>query len=158
MNKTPWLTNQSLRLVHLLLVSYENTFGEPLLPTQQSFKSKLDKGKACYSMNQPIMAHDNTPDPCLIYANSLALDIWVLCWEEMIGMPSKLTAPKEEQAQRQHALHQATKKHAIQNYQGIRINSKGERFIIRNASIWTIWDEKNKIYGQAATFDSWYKI
>ena len=157
MNKTPWLTNQSLRLVHLLLVSYENTFGEPLLPTQQSFKSKLDKGKACYSMNQPIMAHDNTPDPCLIYANSLALDIWVLCWDEMIGMPSRLTAPIEMLKERKKALNQA-KKYAINNYQGIRVNSEGERFCIKNAKIWTLLDPKDNVYGQAATFSDWTKI
>ncbi len=104
------------------------------------------------------MAHDNSSDPCLNYANSAALQLWNRRWDDMIGMPSRLTTPQEEQKQRKAALAQASKRHAIKNYQGIRINSQGELFIIKNARIWTLFDEKNHPCGQAATFDCWWKI
>ncbi len=73
-------------------------------------------------------------------------------------MPSRLTAPKEEFSKRKYALQQANKNKAISNYHGIRVNRKGELFIIQNACIWTIWDEEGSPCGQAATFDSWKRI
>ena len=109
-------------------------------------------------MPNPVMAHDTSTDPCLNYANAAALQLWSRCWDEMIGMPSRLTAPEKERAKRQDALLEVNSEHAITNYQGIRVNSKGEYFTIKNARIWTIWDENNLIYGQAASFDNWCRI
>ena len=111
-----------------------------------------------FSMSKPVMAHSNAKDPCLNYANSAALQLWSRCLNEMIGIPSRLTAPKDEQKQRKKALEAALSKNGIKNYQGIRINSKGELFMIKNARVWTIWDENKKPCGQGATFDCWWKI
>ena len=158
MSESPWLTKKTLVIVHLLLKSYQKTFNESLLTSPQNFNSELEEGKALFTMPQPVMAHDNTNDPCLNYANASALQLWSRCWKEMIGMPSRLTAPETEQAQRNNALKQADKNHAIKNYQGIRIDSKGKLFMIKNARIWTIWDEQGSIFGQAATFNLWEKI
>ena len=60
-------------------------------------------------------------------------------------MISRLTARAKEQEKRQYALNQVIEKQAIKNYQGKRINSKGELFIIQNAWIWTIWNWENQI-------------
>ena len=109
-------------------------------------------------MQNPVIAHDNEVNPCINYANAAALQLWSRCWTEMIGMPSELTAPKEERKKRNNALLEVSQKHSITNYQGIRINSQGEYFKIKNARIWTIWDEKDLVYGQAATFQDWYRI
>ena len=158
MNNPPWLTNHSLRLVSLLLNSYQTAFGESLITSPNIIQSNQQKGKILFAIPNPVMAHDNATDPRLNYANAAALRLWSRCWGEMIGMPSQLTAPEAERAKRQDALLNVSKKHAITNYQGIRINSKGEYFMIKNARIWTIWDENNLIYGQAATFDTWYRI
>ena len=78
-----------------------------------------------------------------------------MSWHEMIGMPSRLTAPIDEYQKRQSALTQVLKNNAIKGYQGTRINSKGERFLINDARIWTIWNEAGLPIGQAATFDTW---
>ncbi len=158
MSKPPWLTKKSLKIIRLLLKSYQIAFHEPLLNPNLTLNSDFERGKALFAMSHPVMAHDNKNDPCLNYANAAALQLWSRCWEEMIGMPSRLTAPETEQEQRKHALKQASKKHAIKNYQGIRMNSKGELFMIKHARIWTIWDEKDSIFGQAATFAVWQQI
>ena len=53
---------------------------------------------------------------------------------------------------------QAMKKDAITGYQGIRIDSHGRKFLITNARIWTIWNEQDIPYGQAATFSKWKRF
>ena len=140
------------------LTSYQNAFGEHLLPFPNSFNSELEAAKAIFSMNNPVMCHDRAKDPYLNYANQAALQIWDRSWNEIIGMPSRLTAPEGAQKTAKYALNQAIKKHACKNYQGIRVISKGELFIIKNARIWTLWDENGNTIGQAPTFDYWSKI
>ena len=76
----------------------------------------------------------------------------------MVGMPSRLTAPANERKKRTTALFQAKQAHAIKNYQGIRMDSKGRRFLIHNARIWTLWDEEGPAFGQAASFTNWSLI
>ena len=142
----------------MILMSYSKSFKESLLNSSENLLRDLDKGKKLFDFKNPVIAHDTRNDPCLNYANSAALMLWGKCWNEMIGMPSRLTAPKESQKERQEALYQASKANAIKNYQGIRVNSQGELFIIKNARIWTILDEANNIVGQAATFNCWWKI
>ncbi len=158
MNNEPWQTEQSLTLVHLLLMSYKNSYGEDLLIPSRNLHSKKEQGARLFKTKNPVLAHDNGKDPCLNYANSAALLLWKKCWNEMIGMPSRLTTPNKEQEQRKKAFTKVTTQYAIKNYQGIRVNSQGELFIIKNARIWTILDEANNVVGQAATFNSWWKL
>ena len=158
-NNSLWLTNQSVRLISLLLNSYEKAFDESLLSSSSNnIKSNRHKAAILFTMPHPVIAHDNAKDPCIKYANAAALHLWSRCWDEMIGMPSRLTAPEKERAKRQEALLNVSEKHVLENYQGVRVNSKGDYFIIKNARIWTIWDEHNMIYGQAATFADWCRI
>ena len=75
---------------------------------------------------------------------------------ELIGMPSRLTAPEREQQERRQALGQARNAEAISGYRGIRISRKGRRFMINNARIWTLWDQEERVIGQAACFRDWW--
>ena len=77
-------------------------------------------------------------------------------WDGLIGMPSRLTAPDSERAERSSALGQAKRLDAVQNYRGIRISRKGRRFMINKARIWTLWDAEERICGQAACFSDWW--
>ena len=155
MIEAPWLTPEIRRLVKLVLTSYQKAYGQPL--------HKCDEVNGCYrltsqelfSMPSVVMAHDNQDEPCLTYANSAALHLWGRRWSDMVGMPSRLTAPIDQHQNRKSALMQAMEKHAIKGYQGIRIDSQGRKFVINNARIWTVWDEKNLSLGQAATFETW---
>ena len=109
-------------------------------------------------MQNPVMAHNQDQDPCLNYVNAAALELWGNYWGEMIGMPSKLTAPEEEREKREHSLKQVNGRTSIENYKGVRVNSSGEYFIIDKARIWSILNEKGEVCGQAATFNAWWKI
>ena len=152
------LTNKSLKIVVILIRSYYQSFGSQLIPFSGNFQSQLKLGTILFHLKYPVIAHDSSIEPCIIYANAKALDLWARCWEEMIGMPSKLTAPKEEHLARKSALDTVKKNNPIKNYQGIRINSEGEKFIIRNAHIWSLQDDQGIRCGQAATFDDWCKV
>ncbi len=144
--------------MNILLTSHYQAFGRPLLQVPELDNSHRLKSQELFAAWFPVMSHDNKQEPCLNYANSAALNLWDRCWSEMIGMPSKLTAPKNQQAERKAVLSQAIKKDGIKGYQGIRINSKGRRFVINNARIWTLWDEAGLACGQAATFCNWWYI
>ena len=94
--------------------------------------------------------------PQLSYANAAALQLWDSHWDGLIGMPSRLTAPDSERAERSSALGQAKRLDAVQNYRGIRISRKGRRFMINKARIWTLWDAEERVCGQAACFSDWW--
>ncbi len=157
-NKSPWLTNQTLKLVELILTSHTIAFQESLLQSIAISTPTRDKGGALFTSKNPVLAHNNAKDPCINYANKAALQLWGRQWDEMIGMPSKLTAPRKERANRLTLLNQAKIHQGISNYQGVRINKKGQLFMIKNARIWTIWNGNGIACGQAATFDTWWKI
>ena len=105
-----------------------------------------------------MLAHSTGNDPSLSYANAAALQLWETRWDELIGIPSRLTAPDSERAERSSALGQAKRLDAVQNYRGIRISCQGRRFMINNAKIWTLWDADERVCGQAACFSDWWRI
>ena len=156
--ETPWLNPETLRLVNLILSSHIKAFEESLISNKILTNSNKGKATEIFTLESPVIAHDNRGDPCLIYANQTALQLWGRSWHEMIGMPSRLTAPESERKKRKDALNEATKQNALKDYQGIRINSKGELVIIKKARIWTLWNEERQSFGQAATFNNWWKI
>jgi hypothetical protein len=43
----------------------------------------------------------------------------------------------------------------IDDYSGIRISKTGQRFWIRNATVWNLIDMNGVRVGQAARFDHW---
>ena len=133
-------------------------FEYPLLSCQKGNDSHRLESQELFAASIAVMAHGVNGDPLLTYANSAALQLWCRQWDEMVGMPSRLTAPSTERKKRATALNSAIQSNAIKGYQGIRINSKGQLFMISNARIWTLWDENETVYGQAAAFSSWWLI
>jgi hypothetical protein len=73
-----------------------------------------------------------------------------------VGLPSRLTAEAQERPGRARMLASAREQHAIRGYSGIRIDSRGRRFQIRNARLWTLWDSSGNPCGQAAAFSDWW--
>jgi hypothetical protein len=41
------------------------------------------------------------------------------------------------------------------DYRGIRVSSSGKRFRIEEAVIWNIVNREDRLFGQAAAFQSW---
>jgi len=100
----------SLRVIHLILSSYQKTYDENLLGYPLDLHPHVQNTKNLFTLQKVVIAHNFEKDPCLNYANAVALQLWGRHWEEMIGMPSRLTAPKEELKQRQYVLKEVTKK------------------------------------------------
>lgn len=158
MADTPWLTPERLGLTALLLESHRRAFGRPLLAADRPGGSRRLAAQELFAGGEVVLAHDGGRDPKLIYANSAALRLWRRPWGEMVGMPSRLTAEADARAAREQLLASARRLEAVRGYTGVRIDSKGRRFLIRNARLWTLWDGEGRGCGQAAAFSSWWWI
>ncbi|KZR73482.1 MEKHLA domain-containing protein [Prochlorococcus marinus] len=156
MAEAPWLSSEKQELVNLLLISHQQAFSYPLLACERRQPSQRLASQELFASRQPVLAHSDGHDPNLSYANAAALQLWGRRWAEMVGMPSRLTAPTSEQDARANALDKALQQDAIKDYQGIRINHEGRRFLIKNARIWTLWNQEGLRIGQAAAIGSWY--
>ena len=151
-----WLTMDKQGLAGLLLQSHQRAFDRPLIASAQPNRSKRLICQELFACGFPVLAHGTESDPRLSYANAAALQLWETSWHELIGLPSRLTAPETERADRSIALGQAKRLDAVQNYQGIRISRKGQPFMLNNARIWTLWDAEERVCGQAACFSDWW--
>ena len=144
----PWQTPETQELASRMLLSHQRAFGRPLLTC-------TDQAQELFSSEMAVLAHDNSDDPRLIYANATALRLWERSWDTMIGIPSRYTAEEGAREQRASALHHAEKQDAFEGYSGVRVSKTGQRFMINNARIWTLWDDKGRKCGQAAAFSTW---
>ena len=152
----PWLSDEKRCLVNLLLNSHQRAFGRPLIAAARAGHSVRLTCQELFVCGFPVLAHGTGSDPTLSYANAAALQLWETNWDDLIGIPSRLTAPESERSERRHALGEAQALHAVTGYAGIRISRKGRRFQINNARIWTLWDAQQQPCGQAASFGSWW--
>ena len=151
-----WLTTEQMGLTALLLQSHQEVFHRSLLPNNGEEPSLRLRCQELFACGFPVLAHTNAADPLLSYANAAALQLWETHWAELIGMPSRLTAPPSERNERHQALGQAKQREAIEGYRGIRISRKGHRFMINTGRIWTLRDDENRPVGQAACFSDWW--
>ena len=106
------------------------------------------------SFQFPILCHSATPfstkDPVFMYANPKALDVFGYSLEEILNMPSHLSAETDQRQERLLMLKEAEEKGYIMNYKGIRIRKDGSKFQIKDALIWNVFDENHLVIGQAA--------
>ena len=153
----PWLTPEVQRIASRIVASHALGFGQPLLARVDP----VHLARELFQLDTVVLAHDGAdpggdPGPRLIYANAAALRLWRRPWGGQIGLPSRLTAEPQERTGRARMLHTALEQHAIRGYCGIRIDSRGRRFQIRNARLWTLRDEAGVPCGQAAAFSEWW--
>ena len=105
-----------------------------------------------------VLSHNTAPDPILTYGNLTALNLFALSWEELIQMPSRLTAEAPNRAERARLLAEVTAHGFIDNYCGVRISRTGQRFLIEQATVWNLSDAEGRLCGQAATFRRWRSV
>ncbi|MGA1304247.1 MAG: MEKHLA domain-containing protein [Cyanobium sp.] len=155
MKEPPWLEPPALEVVALILESHNLAFGHPLIAGTAFHRNLRLAAQEVFAADQAVLAHDDSEDPRLIYANSAAIQLWRRPWAEMIGLPSRLTAEPKEQGARAKALASAKQQDALAGYTGIRVDTEGRRFRIEGARVWSFRDAGGKGRGQAATFSSW---
>lgn len=105
-----------------------------------------------------VLAHDGGADPRFIYANETAQACFEYSADELIGLPSRLSAEAPERAERQRLLDRVSRDGFILDYSGVRIAKSGRRFRIANAIVWQLIDADGTHHGQAATFSEWHDI
>lgn len=153
----PWLTAEAREIARRIVAGHRGAFGAGLLAAVEPERLAQE----LFALDTVVLAHDGAdpsgdPGPRLIYANASALRLWRRPWSQQVGLPSRLTAEPQERASRAQMLHNARAQHALSGYSGIRIDSHGRRFQIRNARLWTLRDASGSPCGQAAAFSDWW--
>jgi hypothetical protein len=159
------MQEEVIRHTQRLLCSFQHWTGLPLLvgnggnrdEGESAIRPEKDwiNAQALFEAPFVVVSHGAEVDPILNYGNRQALQLWRMEWEEFTQTPSRLTAEPMARAERDRLLQQAKAQGFINNYQGVRIDSTGQRFAIHNVILWTVLDERGHCCGQAATFHQW---
>lgn len=137
--------------ISLLNNSYQNLLQRPLIPNE----SEQNLGRAAFFADFALLSHNADQDPLFNYANKTALGLFEFCWEEFIGLPSRLSAEVGNQQAREEALIKVAAHGYMEHYNAVRISKTGKRFQIKDVVIWNIHDEQGAYHGQAAVFKEW---
>ena len=103
----------------------------------------------------PVLAHNTKTDPCFIYANKATQRLFGYGWDEMIGLPSRLSAAEPARDERQRLLDAVARNGYATGYCGIRIAKSGQRFWIEDGVLWQLKNQDGSLRGVAATFANW---
>ena len=102
-----------------------------------------------------VLAHDATADPVFFYANLTAQRLFEMSWQDMVRLPSRLSAEPLAREERARLLRRVATRGYIDDYAGIRVAASGRRFRIANATVWNLLDAAGGSIGQAAAFTDW---
>jgi MEKHLA domain len=144
----PWQQEAIARHSQRLLHSYQHWTGTSLLNVS-GISEKI--AQALFEAPFVLVSHGTEADPIFNYGNRKALQLWELSWEEFTKMPSRQSAEKIVQEERDRLLAEAASK-GFSNYSGVRITSTGKRFQIQDGILWNLIDEQNQRCGQASVF------
>jgi PAS domain-containing protein len=105
-----------------------------------------------------VLAHDTAQVPRFIYANRAAQACFEYSWDEIVGLPSHLSAEPQDRAERQRLLDQVQAHGHAAGYSGVRIAKSGRRFRIEDGVVWQLIDADGVLRGQAASFGRWHDL
>jgi len=143
-------TPPRLPLLDVIVSSYQRLLGEPLEPSMHDPRALarwLDE-----SAPYCLLAHSAEADPRFVYANQAALRCFEYEWDELIGMPSRLSAEAPNRAERDALLTAVARQGYATGYRGLRIAKSGRRFWIEDVTVWNLLDAHGQPCGQAATY------
>lgn len=127
--------------------------GEQLLPRTGDARRDLD---ALMALDAVVLSHDGGDDPHFVFANHAAASLWRMPVEDLVGMPSRLSAAPEHRQSRAGMLADAMRDGVLRGYAGERIAADGTRFMISGATLWTV--EYPAGPGQAVVFRDWMTL
>jgi hypothetical protein len=135
-----------------ILNSFRRWLGKDLLELRGT---PAEDAKRLFQAPFVVVAHNTLPDPVFNYGNQQALQLWELPLENLLGMPSRLTAEPMHRDERARLLERTTRDGYVDDYAGVRISRTGRRFQIEQAIVWNLVDAAGNPAGQAATFSRW---
>ncbi|ABO97999.1 predicted protein, partial [Ostreococcus lucimarinus CCE9901] len=112
-----------------------------------------DAARALFRAPFACASHDG--NDVFNYGNQAALELWEMEWDAFVGMSSKKSADEADeatQAERRALLDRAASDGVIMNYSGVRVSSRGAKFRIEDATVWTMKDGDGNKTGQAVRF------
>ncbi|MGC4092977.1 MAG: MEKHLA domain-containing protein [Polyangiaceae bacterium] len=139
----------------LLLDSHMRVVGRPLAVSDGSAD---ERARALYFAPFVVLSHGTESDPLFNYGNAAAQDLFEFEWDQLIALPSRLSAETQNQAERQRALDLVASRGYVDDYVGIRVSRSGRRFRITGTTVWNVIDREGKHRGQAAAFATWTPI
>ena len=148
----PWLLHDWVFHSQILLDSYRHWVGTDLLPRAGSAE---DQAEALFEAPFVVVSHGVEADPILNYGNRTALGLWHITIDQLRQTPSRLTAEPLHREERARLLERTSRQGFVDDYQGIRIATTGQRFLIRQATVWNLRTSQGGRVGQAATFSHW---
>jgi hypothetical protein len=141
-----------LKHVETLCVNYERFTGRDLIDAATDAADLIQRmAEAPFA----VVSHGTQVDPVFNYANNRALELFEMTWEEFTMLPSRLSAEAPDQAERARLLEKVSRQGYVDDYSGVRISKSGRKFIIRNATVWNLYDAHGNYYGQAALIRDW---
>jgi hypothetical protein len=145
--------------------AFKFAHAELLLNSHRSFlkrdlldPSAAEIGRALYDAPMVVLAHDTAADPMFFYGNLAAQRLFEMNWEALVQLPSRFSAEQVAREERQRLLDLVTRQGYIDNYAGVRIAKSGKRFLIEQATVWNLLDQKGQVIGQAAAFADWTSL
>lgn len=141
-------------MVQAILDGHRDRVGSDLI--ERSGNAEQD-ARRLRELDAVVLSHDGGDDPVFIYANHAAAALWRMPIEELIGMPSRLSAPPERREERAGMLADAASIGVLRGYSGERIAKDGTRFVIEDACLWSV-DGYPDRPGQAVVFSRWRSV
>jgi len=138
--------------VRLLDKSLRRWTGRGLVPDEVV---AAEVGRWLFEAPFAVLSHDTDPDPVFTYGNRTALALFELSWDELMRMPSRLSAEPVERAERARMFEAVAANGFIDNYAGVRVSRTGRRFRITGGTVWNMLDDAGVNHGQGATFSDW---
>jgi hypothetical protein len=138
----------------LLLASHRALTGRDLLPIVPG-ETPEQSARRLYTAPFVVLAHDASADPLFTYANLSAQHLFEMGWNEIVGLPSRLSAEAPARDERERLLERVAARGFIDDYSGVRVAKSGRRFRILRATVWNVIDSSGRRVGQAATFADW---
>lgn len=145
-------TDDSADRLRLIAESHQRLLGQPLVDATGNLAVAL------WEAPQVILAHDTAADPRFFFANRAALARFEASLDQIIGMPSRISAEAPNRAERQALLDRVSRDGFIADYAGVRVSLTGRRFRIEQATVWNLIDADGAVHGQAAAFSRWTEL
>jgi hypothetical protein len=84
--------------------------------------------------------------------------LWETDLATLLRTPSRLTAEPVHREERAELLERTRRDGFVDDYRGVRISLRGNRFRIERATVWNVVGPSGEPAGQAATFRDWLPL
>ncbi len=149
----PTFSGEARSRIARITAGYLARTGRALVPGSHD-----DPVAAVWAAPFALVAHGTEPDPIFFFGNAMALSLFEMDFSQFTRLPSRLSAEPLQREERAHLLDRVTRDGIIEDYCGVRISASGRRFLIRNAVVWNLTDDRGRPAGQAARFAEWEPV